>query len=131
MLDALVLQLQGLLHLASLQAQWLRYFIWSNSGMLRYPLDAASSLATVGRATTCCAASASLHFRHYFEEIDLFTFNAVIGTLGNNHFNVNYTRFFIQILDWQRSEYFQGVKDIHSLPIVTGMSWTDDFAYAI
>ena len=106
MLDALVLQLQGLLHLASLQAQWLRYFIWSNSGMLLYSLDAASSFATIGRTTTCCTASASLHLRHYFEEIDMFTFIAVLGTLGNNHFNVNYDHIFTQALDWHWFEDF-------------------------
>jgi len=74
--------------------------------MLRYPLDATSSFATIGRTTTCCTASASLHFRHYFEEIDLFTFNAVIGALGSNHFNVNYDHLFAQALDWHWFEDF-------------------------
>ena len=72
---------------------------------------------------------ASLPSRHCFEKIGVLTFNAVIETLGN-HFNTSYTHFFIQVSDWQRSEYFQRVKDAQTLPIITGVIWTDNFAYS-
>ena len=76
----------------------------------------------MGQSTTCLVTLSSS-----LENTDFITYIAVIEDQGN-HFNVNYKYFFTRVLNWQRFENFSRVKDIQSLPIVTGVTWTGNLA---